>query len=195
MARFRSSPRGLTLINVDALGQAVPSARFMGGREYETIVQGVECKVTPSDLERVLAAETNLLPAVVQESGPFQGLVAKWSGTEPPVGSADRQVAISLYLAMMTQTCLRLTNASGRTIVEGPFARNVIYLDMLAAATERPVFRSQSATGTSIGAALLARSNGDAPIDAAQHIPTHQTALKHYAQRWEAAAARHAGTR
>ena len=79
----------------------------------------------------------------------------QWSGEEPDNGTGRRSCALSFYLALMTDTCLRLTGAAGPTIVEGPFARNVEYLSMLMAATGRPVLTSEATTGTSIGAALL----------------------------------------
>ena len=53
----------------------------------------------------------------------------------------------------MTQACLDLTGASGLIIVEGPFARNPLYVESLGKVTWRPVI---GATGTSAGAALPA---------------------------------------
>ena len=142
-------------MNVNAMGQAVPSARFMGGREYEMIQQGV--KVTPSagDVSSVLDQHLMILPAVDPRTGPYRGREMSWSGTAPQLGTAARATALSFYLAMMTDTCLRLTGAQGPTIVEGPFGRNSEFIGMLEAATERQVLTSDAATGTSIGAALL----------------------------------------
>jgi sugar (pentulose or hexulose) kinase len=58
---------------------------------------------------------------------------------------------------MMTATCLDLIGADGATVVEGPFALNAQYCDMLRAATGRSVLpQAAQATGTSIGAAMLA---------------------------------------
>ena len=72
-------------------------------------------------------------------------------------------VAISFYLAMMTATCLDLIGADGATVVEGPFALNEQYCDMLQAATGRPVLpQAAQATGTSIGAAMLAGAHSKA---------------------------------
>ncbi len=144
-----------TLVNVNALGQPVPSARFMGGREYEVILEGRHVPATDQDLTTTLDLGLMLLPAVAPSSGPFQGRGMQWTGDEPDPGTGLRTAVLSLYLAMMTDTCLRLTGASGPTIVEGPFAQNRHFLAMLAAATNRPLFRSTSATGTSIGASLL----------------------------------------
>ncbi|RUU83845.1 carbohydrate kinase, partial [Mesorhizobium sp. M7A.T.Ca.TU.009.01.1.2] len=72
------------------------------------------------------------------------------------LNSGQRFAAISFYLALMTATCLDLIGADGPTTVEGPFARNRLFVGMLAAATARAVVGSEAATGTSIGAALLA---------------------------------------
>jgi sugar (pentulose or hexulose) kinase len=56
----------------------------------------------------------------------------------------------------MTQACLDLTGASGLIIVEGPFARNPLYVGALGKVTWRPVIGVAGATGTSAGAALPA---------------------------------------
>ncbi|UWR21806.1 FGGY-family carbohydrate kinase [Sulfitobacter sp. S190] len=148
-------PQRDTLMNVDARGDPVPSARFMGGREYELAQRGHETLPSGEDVMRVLDAGIRLLPAVEPQTGPFAGQNMRWTPTEPEVGSGARSAAVSFYLALMTDTCLRLTGARGPTIVEGPFARNAEFVAMLAATTGRDVLTSEAATGTSIGAALL----------------------------------------
>ncbi|MEP6017267.1 MAG: FGGY-family carbohydrate kinase [Paracoccaceae bacterium] len=173
-----------TLINVNALGNVVPSARFMGGREFELIQQGHPPSHDPDAATQVLAENTMLLPAVDPTSGPYPGRNMKWHGVEPSVGSAQRFVALSFYLALMTDTCLSLTGANGPTIVEGPFAANRYYLAMLYAATGRPVCHSSSATGTSIGATLLFGSRtGITPPDTLQP-PENTQQLSDYATLW-----------
>ena len=177
-------PHRDTLINVNALGNVVPSARFMGGREFELIQQGHPPSTAPDATAQVLAENSMLLPAVEPSSGPFPGQNMKWYGAEPPVGSAQRFVALSFYLALMTDTCLILTGANGPTIVEGPFASNRHYLSMLHAASGRPVCHSPSATGTSIGAALLFGSKtGIAPPETLQP-PENTQQLSDYATLW-----------
>jgi len=91
----------------------------------------------------------------------------------------------------MTAECLGLAGAEGDIIVEGPFATNGLYLEMLAAATARPVIAMRtSATGTSIGAALLTALDGARPIeDGVPVAPREQAvgAMVRYAERWRAA--------
>ncbi len=154
-----------TLINVNALGDPVPSARFMGGREFELVRRGHDGSFSEADVAAVLERGMLLLPSVETQSGPFPGREAVWS--EEGVGDGERFVALSFYLAMMTATCLDMIGAEGPVVTEGPFAKNRLYLRMLAAALGRPVFGAGgSATGTSLGAALLTQEKAVAPEDA-----------------------------
>ena len=175
-----------TLLNVNALGQAVPSARFMGGREFEMIQRVCPAVVSDGDVDKVLSDHIMLLPSVVGDSGPFPGAPMTWTTADPPVGSGLRSCALAFYLAMMTDTCLRLTGANGPTIVEGPFAQNPLYLDMLAAATGRTVRVSQSATGTSIGAALLFCGGGKLAQPEQVDLRWNRVRLGEFAARWRA---------
>lgn len=173
-----------TLINVNALGQAVASARFMGGREYEVIQNGQAKSPTQQDVAAVLETQLMLLPSVERGSGPFQGQAARWHGAAPIEGSGQRSAALSFYLALMTATCLDLVGGSGPTIVEGPFARNPQFIDMLRAVTGRPVATSAAATGTSTGAALLF-DEGAAPVGSvAANVAPVPTIYGAYANRW-----------
>ena len=144
-----------TLVNINAREQAVASARFMGGREFEVIQQGQQVEPTEQDVLAVLQEPRMLLPSVEIGSGPFQWRQMQWCGDEPQVGTGQRSAALSFYLALMTGTCLKLVGGAGPTIVEGPFARNPEFLAMLHAVTARPVFTNAAVTGTSIGAAML----------------------------------------
>ena len=56
---------------------------------------------------------------------------------------------------MVTAECLSNIGHDGAIIVEGPFAGNQLYLEMLAVAAKSDVYRSSGTTGTSSGAALL----------------------------------------
>ncbi|MFM2355164.1 MAG: hypothetical protein RLZZ528_900, partial [Pseudomonadota bacterium] len=171
-----------TLFNVNALGDPVASARFMGGREYDLVMAGRTARATADDVAAVVAGGVMLLPAVEPRSGPFQGRAARWTVDEARLTDGQREAALSLYLAMMTAECLAVTGADGPIIVEGPFTRNAAYRAMLAAATGRPVTVSASATGTSIGAALL--YDMTAPAETDPPVTSPDPALSAYAVRW-----------
>lgn len=170
------------LVNVNALGQAVPSARFMGGREYEVIRQGDSAPATAADRAAVLSRGMLLLPAIEQNSGPFQGRRMRW--TVQPETTGQRLLALSWYLALMTRTCLDLAGARGPVIVEGPFARNGDYMDMLASISPDGVETAASATGTSSGAALLCLGSAAPPATRPAPPSEDQAAVIEFAVRW-----------
>lgn len=169
------------LVNVNALGQPVPSARFMGGREYELIRKGDASPATEADRAAILRAGAMILPAVEPGSGPFQGRAMRW--TAAPGTGGERMAALSWYLALMTDTCLGLTGARGPAIIEGPFARNPDYCAMLATLRPEGVEIASSATGTSAGAAMLCVKAASAPQTRAV---APDPRLADYAARWRA---------
>ncbi|MBP2235671.1 sugar (pentulose or hexulose) kinase [Sinorhizobium kostiense] len=173
-----------TLINVNALGDPVPSARFMGGRAFSMLVGDDPPPASPEAEERVLAACHMLLPSVPGGSGPFPSSRPRWTVDEGTLDPAERLAAVSFHLALMAATCLDLIGAKGETVVEGPFAANAAYLRMLAGATERPVLANRlSSTGTSLGAACLV-TGARIRTGAEYFTEAIPQALIKYAQRW-----------
>lgn len=177
-----------TLSNVNAFGDPVPSARFMGGREFDTVMKGRPDFCKDAEIKSVLERKVLLLPAVEPRSGPFQGRAARWTIDEADLSDGERFAAVSFYLALMTAECLSMIGAKGTTIVEGPFAQNDLYLDMLRTATGRDVVISEgTSTGTSIGAALLANREGSV-VGKKNSVPQNRKApdptLKSYANAW-----------
>lgn len=182
-----------TLINVTALGQPAPSARFMGGREHDLATEGTGPPPSAQDLDHILSRQILLLPAVVPDTGPFKGEVSRWEGDAPAPGTGARGAAVALYLALVTAECLSNIGHAGKIIVEGPFAGNRLYLEMLSVAMEADVIRASGTTGTSAGAALLAGGDAGAPPrpDSLVALPAaSKTRLRHYAAHWRQRARR-----
>ena len=183
-------PKRDTLANVDAYSRAVPSSRFMGGREFETIsgeIGHVDRQEVSSAIEQVIVKGLMLLPNVVPGSGPFPGKSARWVNAQGATG-AERCAALCLYLALMNQACLDLIGAQGPVIIEGPFALNDSYLTVLAALTNRDVIAIPGSTGTSQGAALL--TGIKPPKGGERHFaPSTIPGLGAYRQAWHAAMA------
>ncbi|TGV63756.1 carbohydrate kinase, partial [Mesorhizobium sp. M2D.F.Ca.ET.160.01.1.1] len=126
-----------TLVNVNALGDPVPSARFMGGREFSLLTDGQPQEWIDDDVAAALARQVLFLPSTQHGSGPGPHRDARWINAED-WSPGQRFATMSFYLALMTSTCLELIGGDGPTTVEGPFARNPLFVRMLAAATERP---------------------------------------------------------
>ena len=174
-----------TLVNVNAFGLPVPSARFMGGREFEQIIDGAHVAPTAADVEAVLANGIMLMPTVERSTGPFAGRVSAWLQLEPEIGSGQRSVAAAYYCAMVTATCLSLTGHRGDIVVEGPFAKNVEFLSLLAVATQCSVTGASNATGTSQGAALLICDHPTPVLDDVHEVAeATRPGLQRYAADW-----------
>jgi sugar (pentulose or hexulose) kinase len=177
-----------TLINVNALGDPVPSARFMGGRAFATLMPQTEVSASVEVEADVIRRRCMLMPSVPEGSGPFPQAKARWTCDETSLAPAERYAVVSFHLALMTATSLDLIGAKGDIVVEGPFAGNVSYLRMLAAATGRPVLTgSQSATGTSLGAACLADASR-AQVQAVAFNGDVSEDYRAYATAWRASA-------
>ncbi|MDJ0626632.1 MAG: FGGY-family carbohydrate kinase [Rhodobacter sp.] len=185
-AEVELEPSRDTLVNVNALGAPVPSARFMGGREYEMIRDGQSAAYDAATLANVAEYGPLLMPAVVTESGPFRGQRHRWIGAEPEHGTPERAAVVDFYLAMMTAECLSLTGHRGPAVIEGPFCTNTGFCAMLSAATGSRVLATDSATGTSQGAAMLALEPGSLPKspDGRQFNPNEGAQFSAYAKRW-----------
>ena len=180
-----------TLINVNALGDPVPSARFMGGRAYSLLIGDDPPPASPEAEANVLEQGHMLLPSLPGGSGPFPAARPCWTTDEGKLAPAERLAVVSFHLALMTATCLDLIGARGEILVEGPFALNDAYLRMLAAATGRPVLANRlNSTGTSLGAACLVAGarvrTGTEPIPAAK-----PDACAAYAETWRRRTAAH----
>jgi L-fuculokinase len=145
------------LANVDAFGEPVATARFMGGREYAAICGGDGLLAEPSiaALEAVLASATLALPSFADQGGPFSSQAGKIVG-HAPTAPRYRAALAALYCALMTDYCIALLEATGDIIVEGRFASNEAFTSALAALrAPQPVFRSLGETGSLHGAVLL----------------------------------------
>ena len=179
-------PQRDTLANVDAFGRAVPSARFMGGREFELLTKG-QGAATPAAIERVVDEGILFMPSVVPGCGPFPDAEHRVVNAPSGLNPDEIYVAASLYAALMTKACLDLTRAAGPIVVEGPFARNALYVEALSKATERSVIPVASSTGTSVGAALLALGPSERSMPQAGHAAGHHKlpkAFREYAAQW-----------
>lgn len=176
------------LVNVNALGQPVPTARFMGGREMDEIMGGRIGEPSDQDLRGVLGGRVMAMPSLHPDTGPFPGKRFGWIGGEPEGGA--RMAAASFYAALMGAECLSLVGAEGPVIVEGAFGGNRAFLRMLATATGRVVKGSGQGAGTGLGAALLAGPLQAKGPGAVEVLPERDPLWTGYVAAWREAVAR-----
>jgi sugar (pentulose or hexulose) kinase len=176
-------PQRDSLANVDAFGRPVPTARFMGGREFDALVPQI-AEPTESDIASVIASGIQVYPSLVPGVGPFGGQTGRWTVDPDTLSAGQRTAAASLYLALVARACLDLCGLGKSITLEGPLARNTLFGAALAALAGVPVHASGDATGTSLGASLLfggalAQTSGSHAIS-----PLHVAGFDAYVTHW-----------
>ncbi len=150
------------LVNMDAFGQPVPSARFMGGREIETLIEidtrRVDIKPDQPALlaavQDVLVAGAMLRPAFALGFGPFPGHVGRWINR--PDDWFARRAAACLYAALVAETSLSLIGARGTLLVEGRFAEADVFVRALASLRpDLTIYTANAHNDVSFGALRL----------------------------------------
>jgi len=126
------------LINIDAYGVPTPSARFMGGREIEILLDGQGRLDLPADqpallaaAQGVVAAGAMVLPTFASGVGPFPRGGGAW--VKEPRDREGRISAIGLYAALVADVSLDLVGARGPVLIEGRFAEAEVFTRALAA--------------------------------------------------------------
>jgi sugar (pentulose or hexulose) kinase len=150
------------LLNIDAYGRLIPSARFMGGREIE-ILTGIDARridIKPDQpalvaaVAEVVASGARVLPTFAPGVGPFPRDVGHW--IDRPESEAPRRAAVSLYAALAADVCLDLIGAKGRLLVEGRFAEAEVFVRGLASLRPRNrIYMSNVHNDVSYGALRL----------------------------------------
>lgn len=156
-----------SLANVNAFREPVYCARFMAGREFEILLDGAPNEPDAAAINRVLDQRIMALPSFTQGIGPYPHAAGTWSHDPASLSAQERTAAASLYLAMVTNTCLDLIGADGPTVIEGPFSANGLFCAALQSISGRRAEPAAGAMGTSIGAALLTLGR-DAPSSPVQ---------------------------
>jgi sugar (pentulose or hexulose) kinase len=174
-----------SLANVDALGRAVPTARFMGGREFDLLVPQIVTP-TPADIEKVIDQDIRIQPSFTPGVGPFPNGQGRWTVAPELLSDGVRNAAATLYLALLTQSSLSLCGIGKKIIIEGPLARNAFYGELLVALTGVPVRGSADATGTSLGASMLFGTSSLAKHQGIVRSSFQMPGLNAYVARWQA---------
>ncbi len=145
------------LANIDAMGQAVACARFMGGREFEAVCEQAGSwlgeQFDETDLQLVIDEQVFALPDFSDGSGPFGGNKSTFVGTVTVISG---MALASIYCALMMDYQLDMLNAKGDIFIEGAFLKNPLLCAVLnQLRSKQSVYLSMDSTGTVQGAAYL----------------------------------------
>jgi sugar (pentulose or hexulose) kinase len=178
------------LVNVDAFGAAVPSARFMGGREIETLIEidtrRVDIKPDQPALlaavPDVLASGAMLLPTFAPGFGPFASGKGRWINR--PEDWFARRAAACIYAALVAETALSLIGTKQTLLIEGRFAEAEVFVRALASLRpDLAVYTANAHNDVSFGALRLTdpRLRPDGTLALVRPLDQDLTA---YAAKW-----------
>lgn len=183
------------LANVDVLGRATPTARFMGGREFAALLDGAAPDAgTLADVQALVDSGTLATPSFAEHGGPFMGhqgqIVRNGQPLEAALPLGQRAALAALYCAQTTAWLVdRLWDgvALPRTVVlEGPLAQNALYLALLQALLPQAhcLASHDAVEGTARGAWLLAHWGQTAATELAPVAIAPVPGLLAYHARW-----------
>ena len=150
------------LVNVDAYGHPVPSARFMGGREIETLIEidtrRIDIKPDQQALlaavPSVLASGAMILPTLAPGCGPFPE--GRFDFINRPEDSHESRAAACLYAALVAEAVLELVGSEQRVLVEGRFAEAEVFVRALASLRQDcAIYTANAHNDVSFGALRL----------------------------------------
>jgi sugar (pentulose or hexulose) kinase len=150
------------LLNVDVDGRPVPSARFMGGREIQQLLEADGLQLDDPTLQDgivaalpdAVAAGAMVAPTLAPGSGPFPDGQGGWIAR--PRNPLQRAAAAALYAALVADAALDLIGARERLLVEGRFARAQAFVRALASLRpEMEVFTADGPLDLVFGACRL----------------------------------------
>jgi sugar (pentulose or hexulose) kinase len=181
-----------TASNTDVLGRPVACCRFFGGKEFEVMAGDVPAGAASFDvLDELIARGTFALPSFTDSGGPMPGTGNKGHIAGPePATPAERATLASLYCALMVSQSLDAVSSRNEIIVDGPFAKNPVFLAaLLSLRPGQAVLASALRDGTTQGAAVLALMDKDGTIPKlALDLELVETrdipGLAQYAQQW-----------
>lgn len=183
------------LVNIDAFGKPVPSARFMGGREIETQIQidtrRVDIKPDQpallSAVPEIIAKSQMLLPTLAKGTGPFPDSKGVWMN-EPDNWYAKRAAAC-LYAALVADQSLDLIGSKERILVEGRFAEAQVFVRALARLRpDTSIFVANAHNDVAFGALRLINPALQ-PAGQLEKVEPLHTDLSGYKRQWHAAIA------
>jgi len=147
------------LANVSVAQDLVPTARFMGGRDHEALCGGA----APGDAQLSLVAGL-LADGIEVQPGPggARPRVSRRGEAIAPqaLSPAQRATLAALYCAQMTAERVMALAGPSPVVVDGPLARNPVYVALLAERLPGHACRvADEADGTLRGAWALTRWN------------------------------------
>jgi sugar (pentulose or hexulose) kinase len=192
----RLDPERNTFSFTNVFGRPIGGCGFFGGGEFDKLLAGAPSgAASTAEVEAIVARSIFALPSFSDTGGPVAGSGNRGHIEGPLTGTpAERASLATLYTALMAAEALDAVHSCSPIVVDGPFARNDLFCELLAALRPgQPVSASPLQEGTAAGAAVLALMcpAGNPPkleVALKGHAPALLPDLARYHAAWRAKA-------
>ena len=180
------------LVNIDAEGSPLATARYMGGREFGLICERLNTDIattfTDEDIEAIIDSDTFIMPSFCSGTGPYPN-----SRGQVIFGKDNRQIngkaAATIYSALMVNNILKRLNPSSTQdiLMEGSFAANSVLCGLLSTLNPNRTIRTQKGgNGVTEGCFLLTQWISSAPDAKNPKVsPYPSETFQNSAEEWE----------
>jgi len=180
------------LVNIDAEGSPLATARYMGGREFGLICERLNTDIattfTDEDIEAIINSNTYVLPSFCMGTGPYPNMTGRVI-SDKETFNINGKAAATIYSALMVNNILKRLNPSSKQdiLIEGSFAANSVLCGLLATLNpNRKVRIQQGGNGVTEGCFLLTQWNTPKKSSANPEVsPYPLNTFLAYAKRWE----------
>lgn len=180
------------LINIDAEGSPIATARYMGGREFGLVCERLNTDIattfTDDDIDAIINSNTFIMPSFCKGTGPYPNSRGEIAYKNKPL-QINGKAAATLYSALMVNTILKRLNPASRQdiLIEGSFAANAVLCSLLAALNPNRIIRTQKGgNGVTKGCFQLTQWDSQIPVSKNPKVaPYPSKSFPSYAAAWE----------
>ncbi len=148
--------------NVSAAGDILSCSRYQGGLELSILLKQmgdipIDTQVSAEDLKSVLQNDCLICPSFASSGGPVRHANGKGRIIgDLPTDDHQKYALAIVYLAFMTQLSLDYIDGGDELIIDGPFTKNTLFLQLIALLNPlSDIYISGEINGTLWGAASL----------------------------------------
>ena len=173
------------LANIDVYGKAVPTMRFMGGREYDYLMKKFQLSSNVKPITNFKVEDYLIYPSYAS-GGAFK---IKNINKNKFKTLSKRQVyyLVCLYIAFMLNFCLNKMNSNNTIILDGPITKNPTIMKLISSLrAKQVVLKNKKEIGTSLGATNLFDIKRKNKLDTVIIKKIHSNSLQNIFQIWEA---------
>ena len=140
-------------------GKKVPTIRFMGGREYNDLIEKFNLKNFKKSFYKDFFNKKNFLYPTFGIGGPFQKIKGKLNNLKFR-NKNEKYMATVTYIAFATNYCLDLLKSKNNIIITGPLINNTDILQILNSLKDKKkIYLYSGQEATAVGCNMLNKKN------------------------------------